>query len=206
MPHLDVWQRAMAETRGEIEAAILAGRLQARYDELFAQRPHLARAVLRVHLDKIVLPGLALYQVLLGEVDDQEAVLGEVEALFAATFGRFSGLMSLLNGLPDSFTLFRWITRRTLQLGFPRSGWQIEPVEDNERCIAFNYYRCFYLDVLVAYGAPELAPLYCKMDDMLYESLPAAIVWQRSGTLAQGDACCDFRWCLRNGRFKDGSG
>jgi hypothetical protein len=185
----------MAVKRGEMEAAILAGRVQARYEDLYAGRPRFADPVLRLHLNKIILPGLALYQVLLTETDDRAAVLAEIEELFTATFGRFSRVMSLLNTLPDAFTLFRWITRRTLQLGFPPAGWAIEAVQDDEHCIAFDYTRCFYLDVLTAYGAQELAPLYCKMDDMLYESLPAAIVWHRSGTLAQGHDRCDFRWC-----------
>lgn len=199
MPHLTVWQQVLAPTRGEMEAALLAGRLQARYEELYTNRPRFVHPMLRVHLAKIILPGLALYQTLLDKGGDKESVLEEVESLFGATFGRFSPVMSLLNEVPDTFTLFRWITRRTLQLGFPAAGWEIKPVQDDAQCIAFDYTRCFYLDVLRAYGVPELAPLYCKMDDMLYESLPPAIRWHRSGTLAQGDDCCDFRWCWEEG-------
>jgi hypothetical protein len=176
-------------------AALLAGSVQARYEELYAKRPRFPQRILRVHLHQVILPGLALYETLLDEGGDQAFVLAEVEALFEATFGRFSAAMSLLNKVPDSFSLFRWITRRTLQLGFPAAGWEITTVQDDEHCIAFDYTRCFYLDVLTAYGVPELAPLYCKMDDMLYESLPAAIAWHRSGTLAQGADRCDFRWC-----------
>jgi len=199
MPHLNVWQRALGQSQSEIGAAVLAGRMQTRYEDLYARRPRFAHRVLRVHLDKIVLPGLALYQTLLEENDDRKAVLAEVETLFETTFVRFSRVISLLNAFPDSFTWFRRITRRTVQVGFPPAGWEIKPVQDDERCIAFDYTRCFYLDLLTVYGVPELAPLYCKMDDMLYESLPSQIVWRRSGTLAQGDECCDFRWCWEEG-------
>jgi len=195
MPHLGVWQKALGGTRGPTAAAMLAGRIQARYEVLHRARPRFVQPVLRLHLDKIVLPGLALYRTLLDEGAEREEVLAEVESLFEVTFGRFSSVMSLLNPMPEAFTLFRWVTRRTLQLGFPPSGWEITAVQDDEHCIAFDYTRCFYLDVLTAYGAPELAPLYCKMDDLLYQSLPAAIVWHRTGTLAQGDERCDFRWC-----------
>jgi hypothetical protein len=71
----------------------------------------------------------------------------------------------------------------------------MEPVEDNDRCFAYDVHRCFYLDVLTAYGAPELTALYCKMDDLMYEALPPTITWERAKTLGRGDDRCDFRWC-----------
>ena len=76
MPGLSAWQRALAEKRGEAEAAMLAARVQARYDELCAQRPHFANIALRAHLEGNILPGLALYQVLREERDDQAVHLG----------------------------------------------------------------------------------------------------------------------------------
>ena len=73
----------------------------------------------------------------------------------------------------------------------------MEMVADDNHCFAFNVFRCFYLDVLTAYGAPELTPLYCKLDDLTYEMLPPSITWERTGALGRGDDCCDFRWCRR---------
>ena len=34
MRKIEIWQQAMAETRGEVEAAFLAAKVEARYDEL----------------------------------------------------------------------------------------------------------------------------------------------------------------------------
>ena len=45
----------------------------------------------------------------------------------------------------------------------------------------------------VEHGAPELGPLVCRIDDMLAETMPG-IEPQRSGTIAQGAARCDFRY------------
>ena len=197
MPGLSAWQRALAEKRGEAEAAMLAARVQARYDELCAQRPHFANIALRAHLEGNILPGLALYQVLREERDDQDAVLEEVEALFQVLYGpdRLGRLMSLLELLPKSFTMFRKATRWALRLGFPPEGWDMETVEDSDQSFAFNVHRCLYLDALTAHGAPELTPLYCKADDWLAETLPAAISWERTKTLGRGDDVCNFRWC-----------
>ena len=47
MPRLNIIQRALAETRGEVRAALLAARVQARYAELYAHRPHFYQPALR---------------------------------------------------------------------------------------------------------------------------------------------------------------
>lgn len=195
MPYLSTWQSMLAQKRGQIEAAILAARAQARYDDLYARRPHFSHRALRLHLERNILPGLALYQTLREENDDQDAVLAEVETLFGAVFGQLRKLMPLLGRLSDPFDGFRKVAHWVIRLGFPPEGWEMEPVEDSDRCFAYDVHRCFYLDVLTAYGAPELTTLYCKMDDLMYEALPPTITWKRTKTLGRGDDRCDFRWC-----------
>lgn len=199
MPYLSRFQRALAEKRGQAEAATLAARAQERYDELHAHRPRFTHRELRQHLEKNILPGLTLYQVL-RETEppkDQDAVLREMEALFEAAFGPSARVMSVLRYLPDPFRMFRRLALWALRAGFPPQGWDIEWVENNDRCLAFDIRRCFYLEVLTAYGASELTSLYCKMDDLMYEDLPPAITWERTKTLGQGDDRCDFRWCRK---------
>jgi hypothetical protein len=195
MPHLDVWQRGLAKTHGEVQAAMLAARVQARYDELYAHRPVFSNWALRAHLERRILPGVALYQVLFQEIRDRHAALAQVEALFETGFARTRKLMPLLARLPDPFATLRAVARLVVRLGFPRQGWEIEVSEDTPRSFAFSVHRCFYLNVLMTYGAPELARLYCKTDDLLFSQLPSSITWARTGTLGRGDAACDFRWC-----------
>jgi hypothetical protein len=198
MPHLRIWQKALAEHRGEFRAAILAGRVQARYDELYASRPRFPKRILRIHLDMLILPGLALYQTLLEENDDAEAVLAEMESIFETTFNPLFRFMLFVDRAPRSFSLFRRTARITLKHVFPPEGWETKIVEDSDRALAFNMHSCLYLDVLAAYGAPQLTPLYCRMDELLYEKLPALITWERTKTLGRGSDCCDFRWSLRD--------
>jgi hypothetical protein len=193
MPYLDTWQRAMARKRGEVKAAMVATRVEKRFDELYAGRPRFTHRALRNHLENNILPGLALYQILLEEGEDQEATLAEVEQMFEISFGQIRKGMPLLDRVPNTFDLFRWLTRWSLKNQFS-PGWEIEWVEDSEQSIAFNMHSCFYLNVLTAYGAPELTRVYCQMDDLLYEALPPSIAWQRTKTLGRGDDCCDFCW------------
>jgi hypothetical protein len=47
MPYLDIGQHLLAETRGPVQAALLAARVQARYDELYAHRLRFDQPALR---------------------------------------------------------------------------------------------------------------------------------------------------------------
>jgi len=195
MPHAALWRRVLADQRGEAEAGRLVARAQARYDELYAERPRPANRALGFHVERSILPGLALYQALLEEGDDRDVALAEVESLMAPSLAGLRWLMPLLGRLPDPFGAFRRIVPPVVRFGFPPEGWAIEPVQDSEDCIAFDIRRCIYLDTLTSYGAPELTPVYCAGDDKLFEALPPSITWERTITLGRGDDHCDFRWC-----------
>ncbi|MFQ5435211.1 MAG: L-2-amino-thiazoline-4-carboxylic acid hydrolase [Anaerolineae bacterium] len=197
MHHLKVWQRALAEKWGQARAAQLAARIQTCYDELSAARPRPTHRALNGHLNRGILPGLALYQVLQEETGDQATALAEWDRLFRAsvTKNSKSKLLRLLRRLSNPFPVFRWANRRTLQRQFPPAGWTIEWIEDSNRCIAYNIHNCFYGDVLAEYGTPELTAHFCRLDDVMFESLPPTITWERTQTLALGGDCCNFRWC-----------
>jgi len=211
MEHLDISQRVLAEARGEIPAAMLAARVQERYDELYAHRPRFLQPALRQHLETGILPGLALYQTLREEHDDQEAALAEMDRIFAAWVEHSPKrrLLRLMEHLPDPFNILRISNRWILKTSYPPQGWRTEWVEDSEDCIAYDISDCFYVNVLTAYGAPELTAHFCRGDDLLFGNLPG-ISWERTKTLGRGDDRCDFRLCrmdasstgssLRNGR------
>jgi len=194
MPHAALWRRALAEKCGEAEAARLLAGAQARYDKLYAERTRLPNRALRFHLERSILPGLALYQTLLEESDDRQEVLSEMESFVPPALADLRWIMPILGRLPDPFAAFRRIVPQVMRFGFPPEGWTVEPVEDSEDCIAFNIRRCIYLDTLTSYGAPELMPLYCGGDDTLFAALPPSITWERTMTLGRGDEHCDFCW------------
>ena len=119
MPHLNAWQRTLAEQWGKVKAAMLASRVLAKYQVLHDRRPRFARHILQSCLERDILPGLALYQVLLEETGAQEDVLAEVADLTEAASAKNHLMLSSPEGAPE-------LDR-------------------------------FYLDVLAAYSAPELA-------------------------------------------------
>lgn len=195
MPNLKTWQRALIEKHGEVQGAILAARAQARYEELYHERPRFTHPALRWHLEQNILPGLALYQALREEHSKRDAVLAETGSLLAlgSTSRALNNLVNMHTYLPLPFAFFRLIHRVSL-LAYPHQGWNIERLEQSKSSFAFNIHRCFYLDVLTAYGVPELTAMFCQIDDLAYAALSPSIKWERTKTLGRGDDCCDFRW------------
>lgn len=193
LPVIKLWQKVMAETRGEVQAAVLAARVQARYDELYAHRPRFDHPALRWHLESNILSGLALYQVL-RETFGEQAALAEVQRVFAAWVASRRYPFGALNLVPRAFDVFRRLVRLQMKMRYPPEGWEIEYRDDNSQSIAFDIHRCFYLDVLTAYGAPELTASFCAGDDVLFAKLPPLITWERTTTLGRGGDRCDFCW------------
>lgn len=193
MKHLQDWQRLLAQTRGEA-ATSLGNQMRARYGSLVESYAHITSRPLRAQLTGLVLPGLALYQILFEDREnDRIAALTETESLFQATLFKVERrFIPFLNVLPNPFPLLRPVLRYITKNNYLPGATEV--VEDTPNCFAVNTYRCFILDTLTEAGAPELTPLFCKTDDWLAELL-ANVRWLRTGTLAHGADCCDFRWC-----------
>ena len=200
MPYLNAGQQVLAEARGPVQAALLAARVQARYDDLYAYRLRFDQPALRQHYEEGILPSLALYQTLRETGEDQEAALAEMDRIIAAQLEQ-SGrrrLVQILGRMPDPFAVLRVLNRWALRHRYPAEGWRFEWVEDSDQCIAYDARECFYWNVLTACGAPELTAHLCAIDDLLYGDL-RGISWERTKTLSRGDDRCDFRFCRVSG-------
>jgi hypothetical protein len=139
--------------------------VQARHDELYAHRLRFDQPALRQHLETGLLPSLALYQTLREGNDDQEAALAEIDQILAAMLER-SGrrqLVQIMGHLPDPFVVLRIANRWAMKYRYPPEGWRFEWVEESDRCIAYDARECFYVNVLTAYGAPELTATYVQL-------------------------------------------
>jgi len=194
MPHAEKWGRYLAQERGHVQASCFVNRVESRYWELFCQRPRLVSQPLRDHLNNNILPGLALYQILLEDGVDQNQALATVDHLLDYSRRSERKTLDILARLPIFYQILRFQTPRTLEQKFPVDGWDIEWIENSQQSVAFNMHRCFYLDTLTGYGVPELTLVYCKVDDRTFDGLSPYVRWERSGTLARGDEVCDFRW------------
>lgn len=194
-PQLRAVQQGLQEKHGEVEAAFLAGRVQQRYEELYAHRPLFHSRRVQVHINQNVLPALALYQVLVEQRGDRQSALQEVQDLLLHILmskGRLA--MRLLQHVPDPYAVLRRAVRLVNNAAFPAPAWDITYLTDDKQVIAFEIHTCLYVNVLAAYGMPELAQIFCQVDDALAASFPAGIIWKRESTLARGGQSCDFRY------------
>jgi len=153
---------------------------------------------LRQHYTRKILPGLALYRVLLreGGLERQDA-LAVVDGCFRAEVranSRF--LMAPFKILPEPFRLFRRAFGKRMQ-AFPAAGWDTTYLENSDSQVALKITRCYYLDTLTSLGAPELTSSFCKTDVVMAEMFPPSIRFEREQTLADGGSQCDFRYCAQ---------
>jgi hypothetical protein len=193
--YLKLWEKALAEEFGKTEAVLLAEQVQNEYQKLCASdtsKP--AHRALRFHLYQSILPGLALYRVLLEKGLSRKAALVEIDRIFARSFS--AGIKMMGYELPgiNYFELLRKTIPVSLNFIFPQAGFEKEWTENSSTTIAFNIHSCFYLDVLAAHGARELTVIYCKFDDLMFNNMPASVRWERTETLGRGHKLCNFRW------------
>jgi hypothetical protein len=200
MPYAELWRRELAaefDPGAQLdagEAGDLMDRVEARYAELYRDRTPYDHPALRDHQEKMILPGLALYQVLRADGYEEEPALKMTERLLAADVLRRRWFLELLGRLPFFFWLVRTLTPRIMERNFPPQGWQVEWPDEGPDVVAFDITRCFCVDVLAAYGAPELTAVYCALDDLIYEDVSRHVRWERTRTLGRGDDRCDFRF------------
>ena len=203
LPDASQFHRLLAQHYGDSRADEIVKRAQGCYDELCAQHPSEENRVLRMHVERIIFPGLAIYQALLADGILREEAFAHIQDIEAELVrGRQGIAVKMLKRIPGSFWLFRLSLRLQMRTMFPPERWGTEWTEDSPRRIAFNTKRCFYLETLTQYGARELTPAFCNTDNVLGEMLEPIVRFKRKGTLARGNRSeerrvgkeCRSRW------------
>jgi hypothetical protein len=166
-------------------------RVFARYRDLYANHDLPQNQFLRLHLIEGILPGLAFYQVLRESGESQESALATIDRAFERLFSDNVKKMKKLGRLPFIHFFLRLFIKPAMRQ-YPPEGWKIEWIQNDKKAIRFNMRSCFYHDTLSRYGAPELTASFCRVDDLIYENMSPDLLWQRTMTIAKGDACCDF--------------
>ncbi len=196
MPNEDLWCGLLSDSRGAHDATRIMGLARDWYDALVPERPPAPRRALDFHQTQFILPALALYQALVDEHGDREQAIAETDAVLTAQAERspLRRTMPVLARIPSPIGIVAAINRVVMRLGFPSPGFEVTFVDEGDTITGFDVHRCFYLDTLTHYGVPELTPVFCKMDDVIYGQHKQGLVFERSGTLGRGDSRCDFRW------------
>jgi hypothetical protein len=193
-PMTKAFERALDNQLGRAKANEITEKAADRYADLHAERKRFDNRALAKHLEESILPGIALYQTLLHDPEIQQSSMDLVEAAFGEWAASRRKALEPLARRSIFYWLMRFTTRLVTSRSYPEEGWKIEWLEVSGKQIAYNINKCFYLEVLLEYGVPELTAQYCRVDDLIYEGLSPHAVWDRKKTLGRGDDCCDFRF------------
>jgi len=162
--------------------------------EIDNERGKYKHKALEEHFRENILPILALYLVLKESDDFSNDALELTRKTAEEIYKTGRKRMAFLGRFPFFYWLIQKMTPNMMKKMFPPEGWDIEWLEVSKKQVAFNMHACFYLDSLTKYGVPELTPVFCGLDDLIYENISPYLRWQRKGTLGRGDAHCDFRF------------
>ncbi len=195
MPVESGFRNGLIRQYGEVLGKYMAVDVDARLQALLAYAPPQPNAALRMHMNKKILPGVALYRCLLAQGYPADKAVDAAEKLLAVKVSGDVRLASLAGWLPGSFAILRFVLRQQLPQQYPPEGWRIEMRSDTPDLIDFDITRCIYLETITALGHPELVPAFCRLDNLLGEAMASYARFERKSTLAMGAACCDF--CYR---------
>lgn len=149
---------------------------------------------IRDHLWRKLFPPMAYYKVLRARGLAQESALDYVRRETQKAAECKKEEMKRLANLPFAYTMYRLGVKKHMKKNFPDEGWETEWVRCDGKEIHFNLNRCIYWDLTQAYDCPELCCVYCENDIVSFSGLLPRIRFERTGTLGNGAACCDFHF------------
>ncbi len=194
MPHARAWLKELSKRFDKETARDIIENARTRHRELFESRQIYSIRAFRYHLEYYILPSFALYQALQDGYQDKETAFKTVEELVTLTVLPLRRIYRVMGILPFFFSGFKWGMPYVMKWVFPPEGWETEWVESSEKRIAFDIHGCFVLERLKELRAPELTPVFCNCDDVMFENLSSTFIWRRTKTLGRGDDCCNFRF------------
>jgi hypothetical protein len=194
IPNERAWLRLLEKERGRVEAKIFMALVRNCYWKLYRESERFSqRALQKMHLETNILPALALYREFrVDGLSKAEAVTKTREYLDVLA-QRLRRRFQIAARIPFFFALLKRMMRPSMERNFPEPGFELEWPELGKDGTGFNVHRCFYVDVLGKFGAPELTRLFCDIDDVVFENTPG-VRWERKNTIARGGEFCDFRY------------
>lgn len=193
LPNRKRWEREIASERGVDAAGVLMARIQSRYDEMLCQVRRYENKALRHHFENNILPAAAAYSVLLMDGMGKEAAGQFIDSLLEANIEPDRRMYRFWGRFPFFFDIIRLLLKPMMAMQYP-NRWNVEWPKLDPDEVGLNCHSCFYLDVLIEYGYPELTPHFCRLDDLLAAEAAPSVCFERTQTIARGGIMCDFRY------------
>lgn len=190
--------RFIAKATARSEAKRMQLRFMENYRSLLGNLPTQTNRALEKHLVGMIVPTIALTQVLQADGCESGAIQDWLKSFYRAYFRRTRYVYKLCGKMPGFFGLLRVLLRATMRNVYPESGWSRIWREDSPHCLAFDMRSCYYQDVLRQFGEEYLLGVFCQIDDDLYQGMSSRVLWGRTTTLAFNGDCCDFRFTKKS--------
>ena len=147
------------------------------------------------HLERQILPGIAIYETLQRVMDKDEA-LKTVHGYVEKHAQNAKKLFLFLLHIPGLYKKVPAIfSRQAPRLFGEAAGFAANEIKTSLGVWRIDMIKCPYHDFCAKYGCPELCRCFCDSDDISYDGLHPKLYWHRTKTLGRGDEKCDF--CLK---------
>ncbi|MDR0424725.1 MAG: L-2-amino-thiazoline-4-carboxylic acid hydrolase [Clostridiales Family XIII bacterium] len=163
-----------------------------RYEALIRENPQTDKSLIR-HVHGAILPAIAIREVLPENGYDKDECIRLIRASALDNARPMQKVFSAAGRLPFFFAFFRVMCKNAMPLMFSDGGWAFQWKTNSKTAIEWDCTQCIYHDLFVQYGVPELTPIFCECDDVIYGNIPTAR-WGRSKTIGRGADVCDFRF------------
>lgn len=194
-------QSVCIQKYGGVKGNSIYGKAEELFQNMQDDADYRGSAVIRDHMDNNIFPVLAYYMALLEHGFSKEEAYAHTLEESQKIARAYREKNKKIGKMPFSYALFKLVCKRILAKNYPDEGWETEWVRFDRREIHFNYSRCVYFDVVSQYGHPELCTVFCANDTTSFAGYLPHIRFERSGTIGEGKALCDFNF--KNGRYKD---
>ena len=176
------------------QAASLNAAFAARLQQLRAENASASKEKQR-HLERQILPGIAVYETLQLVMSKDEA-LQTVHYYVERHARQLKKIFCRLMRIPGLYRLVPGIFAKQTPKHFGEAaGFAATAFQTGGGVWRIDMTQCPYHDVCVQYHCPELCHCFCDSDDITYDGLHPRLYWHRTKTLGRGDDCCDF--CLK---------
>ena len=147
------------------------------------------------HLERQILPGIAIYETL-QKVMTKEEALRMVHGYVEQHAHRMKKVILALMHIPGVYRKVPGIfAKQTPKLFGITAGFAAREIQISDKIWRIDMIKCPYHDTCVQYGCPELCRCFCDSDDISYDGLHPKLYWHRTKTIGRGDELCDF--CLK---------
>ncbi|MEV0623033.1 L-2-amino-thiazoline-4-carboxylic acid hydrolase [Nonomuraea sp. NPDC050404] len=175
----------------------LTGAMRARQSELEAANRSMIVDEPARHNLRLTLALVAAYELLLPRLGREKAIAA-VQAAFVEPLGDTmqGGTRAMLDHAPDAFLAMVELSKSREEHAFGK-GFVFDRPADDDRRYHLDVRQCFYHDVLVANGAPELTPAMCAFDANWIEAIEPdrhGFRFDRRTTIGTGGTHCPFHF------------